>query len=49
MVHSLVAEGGDCLQISGVTVNILNKQLQSAGKGWSSSLGVWWGANNSSQ
>jgi len=31
-----------------VAVNILNKQSQTADKGWSSSLGVGWGANNSS-
>jgi len=31
-----------------VTVNILNKQSQTTDKGWSSSLGVGQGANNSS-
>jgi hypothetical protein len=31
-----------------VAVNILNKQSRTADKGWSSSLGVGWGANNSS-
>src|SRR5215469_15581063 len=31
-----------------VTANILNKQSQTADKGWSSSLGVGRGANNSS-
>jgi hypothetical protein len=31
-----------------VAVNILNKQSRTAGKGWSSSSGVGWGANNSS-
>jgi len=30
-----------------VAVNILNKQSQEVNKGWSSSLGVGWGANNS--
>ena len=28
--------------------NVLNKQLRRAGKGWSSSLGFGWGANNTS-
>jgi hypothetical protein len=32
-----------------VAANILNKQSRTAGKGWSSSLGVGRGANNSSQ
>jgi hypothetical protein len=31
-----------------VAANILNKQSRTAGKGWSSSLGVGRGANNSS-
>ena len=31
-----------------VAANILNKQLRTADKGWSSTLRVWWGANNSS-
>ena len=31
-----------------VAVNILNKQSRTADKGWSSSLGVGLGANNSS-
>ena len=31
-----------------VAVNILNKQLQTDDKGWSTSLGVGQGANNSS-
>jgi len=31
-----------------VAANILNKQLQTADNGWSSSLGVGRGANNSS-
>jgi len=30
-----------------VAANILNKQSRKADKGWSSSLGVGWGANNS--
>jgi len=40
--------GGDSLQIRGAAVNIMNKQLQTADKVWSSSMGVEWGANNSS-
>jgi hypothetical protein len=35
-----VADGGDDLQMWRVAVNILNKQLRTADKGWSSSLGV---------
>jgi hypothetical protein len=41
-----VAEGGDGLQIWRAAANILNKQLWTAHKGWSSSLGVGRGANN---
>jgi hypothetical protein len=40
MAHPRVADGGDSLQIWRVAVNILNKQLQTADKGWSSSLGL---------
>jgi hypothetical protein len=36
------------LQLWRVAANILNKQLRTADKGWSSSLGVGRGANNSS-
>jgi hypothetical protein len=43
-----VADGGDLLQFWRVAANILNKQSQIADKGWSSSLGVGRGANNSS-
>jgi hypothetical protein len=43
-----VADGGDGLQIWRVAANILNKQSRTADKGWSSSLGVGRGANNSS-
>jgi hypothetical protein len=43
-----VADGGDGLQICKVAANILNKQSRTADKGWSSSLGVGPGANNSS-
>jgi hypothetical protein len=40
----LVADGGDDLQIWRVAANILNKQSQTANKGWSSTLGVGRGA-----
>jgi hypothetical protein len=40
--------GGDGLQIRREAANILNKQSRTAGKGWSSSLRVGRGANNSS-
>jgi hypothetical protein len=43
-----VADGGDGLQIWRVAANILNKQSRTADKGWSSSLGVGRGTNNSS-
>jgi hypothetical protein len=43
-----VAGGGDTLQFWMVAANILNKQFGTADKGWSSSLGVGRGANNSS-
>jgi hypothetical protein len=39
---------GDGLQIWRVVANILNKQSRTADKGWSSSLGVGRGVNNSS-
>jgi hypothetical protein len=48
MARPQVADGGDGLQIWGVAANILNKQSRTADKGWSSSLGVGRGANNSS-
>jgi hypothetical protein len=41
-----VADRGDGLQIWRVAANILNKQSLTANSGWSSSLGVGWGANN---
>jgi hypothetical protein len=44
-----VADAGDGLQKWRAAVNILNKQSQTADKGWASSLGVGRGANNSSQ
>jgi hypothetical protein len=40
MARPQVAEGGDGLQIWRVAENILNKQSQTADKGWASSLGV---------
>jgi hypothetical protein len=43
-----VADGGNGLQIWRIAANILNKQSRTADKGWSSSLGVGRGANNSS-
>jgi hypothetical protein len=47
MARPQVADGGGDLQIWRVAVNILNKQSRTADKGWPSSLGVGWGANNS--
>jgi hypothetical protein len=35
-----VADGGDRLQIWRVAANVLSKQSRTAGRGWSSSLGV---------
>jgi hypothetical protein len=43
-----VADGRDGLQVWRVAANILNKQLQTVDKGWSSSLQVGCGANKSS-
>jgi hypothetical protein len=48
MARPHVTDGGDTLQFWKVAVNILNKQLRRAHKGWFSSLGVGRGANNSS-
>jgi hypothetical protein len=48
MARPQVADGGNGLQIWRVAANILNKQSRTAEKGWSSSLGVGRGANNSS-
>jgi hypothetical protein len=48
MADPQVADGGDALQVRNVAANILNKQSRTADKRWSSSLGVWRGANNSS-
>jgi hypothetical protein len=41
-----IAYGGDVLQIWKVAANILNKQSRTADRGWSSSLGIRWGAKN---
>jgi hypothetical protein len=40
MVCPQVADGGNGLQIWRVPAKILNKQLRTADKGWSSSLGL---------
>jgi hypothetical protein len=48
MARPQVADGGDALQFWRLAANILNKQSGTADKGWSSSLGVRRGANNSS-
>jgi hypothetical protein len=47
MARPQVADGGDGLQMWRVSANILNKQPQTAGKWWSSTLGIERGANNS--
>jgi hypothetical protein len=46
--HPWVADGGDSLQTWRMAANILNKQLWTADKEWSSGLGVGQGANISS-
>jgi hypothetical protein len=51
MARPQVADGGGSLQFlreAAKAANILNKQSRTADKGWSSSLGVGRGANNSS-
>jgi hypothetical protein len=48
MARPQVEDGGDALQFWRAAANILNKQSWTAEKGWSSSLGVGRGANNSS-
>jgi hypothetical protein len=48
MARAQVANGGDALQFWRAPANILNKQSQTADKGWFSSLGVGRGANNCS-
>jgi hypothetical protein len=40
MAHPWVADGGNSLQIWRIAVNILNKQLRTAHKKWSSSQDV---------
>jgi hypothetical protein len=46
MARLRIAGGGDGLQIWRIAANILNKQLQTGGKGWSSSLGGGRGPND---
>ena len=46
MARLQVADGG-MISSMGVAANILNKQSCTADKGWSSTLGVGCGANNS--
>jgi hypothetical protein len=48
MARPLVADGENGFQTWRVAVNILNNQSRTADKGWTSSLGVGRGANNSS-
>jgi hypothetical protein len=48
MARPQVADGGDGFQIWRVAANILNKQSRAVDEGWSSSLGIGRGANNSS-
>jgi hypothetical protein len=48
MARSEVADEGDGLHIWRVAANILNTQLRTVDKRWSSSLGVGRGVNNSS-
>jgi hypothetical protein len=47
MVRSRVTDGGEGAQIWRVAVNILHKQPRTSEKGWSSSVVVGRGANNS--
>jgi hypothetical protein len=47
MAYPQVVDGRDGLQIWRVAANIVNKQLKTAIRGWSSSLGVRKEANNS--
>jgi len=39
---------GEGLQMWRVAADMFNKQTQTADRGWSTSLGVWHGANNPS-
>jgi len=45
---ALLADGGDGLQIWRTAANVVNNQSRTADKGWSQSLGVGRGSNNSS-
>jgi hypothetical protein len=47
MARPQVADWEDTLQVSREAANILNKQLRTVEKGWSPSLGIGRGANNS--
>jgi hypothetical protein len=49
MARPQVADGGVGFQIWRLAANILNKQSRTADRGWSSSLGVLHGANNSTR
>jgi hypothetical protein len=44
MARPQVADGGEGIHLRRVAANISNKQSRTAGKGWSSSLGVERGA-----
>jgi hypothetical protein len=46
MVRHQAVDRGDGLQLWSMDANILNKQLQTADKGWSPSLRIGSGANN---
>jgi hypothetical protein len=48
MVHLRVSDGWNGLQIWNIAVNILNRELWTANRLWSSRLVTGWGANNSS-
>jgi hypothetical protein len=47
MARPQVADGGDGLQLWRVAANILNKQSRITNKGWSCSLEIVRGSNNS--
>jgi hypothetical protein len=47
MAHPQVVDGGEALQIWREAANILNKQSRTDDNGWTSSLEVGRGANNS--
>jgi len=47
MARPRIEDGGDCLQIWRVAASILNKQMWTADKGRSLSMGLGRGANNS--